>query len=100
MKIYGTSFNNKCIGLLSYTEKQNKECITYNCSSRQSRGSKICILRDYLFTDMTSSLSSPVALAKKNYNNYRFYVDCRKLNSVTKINARPMSHMDSILRKL
>ena len=41
-----------------------------------------------------------VVLVNKNDNRYRFCVDYRKLNSVTKINATPMSHMDCILRKL
>ena len=46
----------------------------------------------------SSSWSSPVVLVKKNDNKYRFCVDYRKLNSVTKISARPMPCMDSIAK--
>ena len=48
----------------------------------------------------TSSWSSPVVSVKKNDNKYRFCVDYRKLNSVTKSSTRPRPHMDRILRKL
>ena len=47
----------------------------------------------------TSSWASPVVMVKKG-DGYRFCVDYRKLNAVTKTNAYPLPNMDGILRKL
>uniref|UniRef100_A0ABD2WYB9 RNA-directed DNA polymerase n=1 Tax=Trichogramma kaykai TaxID=54128 RepID=A0ABD2WYB9_9HYME len=58
------------------------------------------MLKQGTVTPSTSSWSSPIVMVKKANGEYRFCVDYRKLNAVTKISARPMPHMDSILRKL
>ncbi|KAL7288299.1 hypothetical protein TKK_0017637 [Trichogramma kaykai] len=58
------------------------------------------MLKQGTVTPSTSSWSSPIVMMKKANGEYRFCVDYRKLNAVTKISARPMPHMDSILRKL
>ncbi|CAB0042215.1 unnamed protein product [Trichogramma brassicae] len=47
-----------------------------------------------------SNRASPVVMVKKANGKYRFCVDYRKLNAVTKVSARPIPNMDSILRKL
>src|SRR6202000_3062881 len=46
-----------------------------------------------------SPWASPVTLAKKKNNNYRFCIDYRKLNSVTKSDAYPLPRIDELLEK-
>lgn len=48
----------------------------------------------------SSPWASPVVLIKKSSGEYRFCFDGRKLNSVTKRDAYPLPHIDSILSKL
>lgn len=47
-----------------------------------------------------SSWSSPILLVKKKEGGYRFCVDFRKLNSVTKKDAYPIPYVSSILDRL
>src|ERR1700742_2604749 len=46
-----------------------------------------------------SPWASPVTLAKKKSENYRFCIDYRKLNSVTKSDAYPLPRIDELLEK-
>ncbi|CAB4443572.1 unnamed protein product [Rhizophagus irregularis] len=46
-----------------------------------------------------SPWSSPVTLAGKKNGNYRFCIDYRKLNSVTKSDAYPLPRIDELLEK-
>ena len=48
----------------------------------------------------TSPWSSPIVLAPKKDGNYRFCVDFRRVNSVTKKDAQPMPRIDDILDQL
>ena len=48
----------------------------------------------------TSPWSSPILLVKKKVGSYRFCIDFRKLNSVTKIDAHPLPHVDDLLEAL
>ena len=47
-----------------------------------------------------SEWSSPVVMQRKANHTYRFCIDYRKLNAVTKASAYPLPHMDAIFRKL
>ena len=47
-----------------------------------------------------SAWSSPVVMVRKGVDKYRFCIDFRKLNSVSRANAYPLPYMDAILRKL
>ncbi len=53
-----------------------------------------------LIRSSTSPWSSPIVLAPKKDGNYRFCVDFRRLNSVTKKDAQPMPRIDDILDQL
>ena len=48
----------------------------------------------------TSPLSSSIVLIKKKDGSYRFCIDYRKLNSVTKIDAHPLPRVDDLLEAL
>ena len=48
----------------------------------------------------SSEWSSPVVMQRKANRAYRFCIDYRKLNAVTRASAYPLPHMDAILRKL
>ena len=58
------------------------------------------MLKHDIIEPSNSPWSSPVVLVKRGEDKYRFCVDYRKLNSVTRCSARPMPHMDTILRNL
>lgn len=47
-----------------------------------------------------SEWSSPVVMVRKSDGAYRFCIDYRKLNSVSKASAYPLPYMDAILNKL
>ncbi|XP_058794865.1 uncharacterized protein LOC131666299 [Phymastichus coffea] len=47
-----------------------------------------------------SEWSSPVVMTRKPDGEYRFCVNYRKVNSVTRVSAYPLLFMDAILRKL
>ena len=53
-----------------------------------------------LIRSSTSPWSSPIVLAPKKDGNYRFCVDFRRVNSVTKKDAQPMPRIDDILDEL
>ena len=55
---------------------------------------------DDIIEPSNSSWSSPVFMVKKGEDKYGFCVDYGKLNKVNKCSARPMPHMDTILRQL
>jgi hypothetical protein len=46
-----------------------------------------------------SPWASPVTLAKKKTGNYRFCIDYRKLNKVTKTDAYPLPRIDELLER-
>src|SRR5688572_11621470 len=46
-----------------------------------------------------SPWASPVTLAGKKSGNYRFCIDYRKLNNVTKTDAYPLPRIDELLEK-
>ena len=48
----------------------------------------------------TSAWTSPVVMIRKSNDKYRFCIDFRKLNAVSKADAYPLSYMNAILRKL
>ena len=48
----------------------------------------------------TSPWSSPIVLVKKKDGSYRFCVDYRKLNSITKVDAHPLPRVDDLLKSL
>ena len=58
------------------------------------------MLEDDIIEPSNSSCSSPVVMVKKGEDKHRSCIDYRKLNKVTKCSARPMPHMDTILRQL
>ena len=47
-----------------------------------------------------SPWASPIVLVGKKDGKYRFCVDCRKLNSATKRDARPLPRVDDLLDAL
>ena len=47
-----------------------------------------------------SEWSSPVVMHRKSNGSYRFCIDFRKFNAITKACAYPLPQMDAILRKL
>ena len=53
-----------------------------------------------LIRSSTSPWSSPIVLAPKKDGNYRFCVDFRRVNSVTKKDAQPVPRIDDILDQL
>ncbi len=53
-----------------------------------------------LIRSSTSPWSSPIVLAPKKDGNYRFCVDFRLVNSVTKKDAQPMPRIDDTLDQL
>ena len=48
----------------------------------------------------TTACSSPVVMVRKALDKYRFCIDFRKVNAVSKADAYPLPYMDAILRKL
>ena len=48
----------------------------------------------------SSPWSSPIVLVKKKDGSYRFCIDYRKLNSITKIDAHPLPRVDDLLEAL
>ena len=46
-----------------------------------------------------SPWASPVTLAKKKNNSYRFCIDYRKVNAVTKLDAYPLPRIDELLER-
>ena len=47
-----------------------------------------------------SPWSSPIVLVKKRDGSYRFCIDYRKLNSITKVDAHPLPRVDDLLEAL
>ena len=48
----------------------------------------------------TCAWSSPVVMIRNSNDKYRFCIDFRKLNAVSKADAYPLPYMDAILRKV
>ena len=48
----------------------------------------------------TSAWSSPVVMVRKALDKYRFCIDFRKINAVSRADAYPLPYMDALLRKL
>ena len=55
------------------------------------------MLRDGIIEPSTSAWSSPVVLARKKDGTFRFCVDLRAVNAVTKGHAHPLPRVDSTL---
>lgn len=58
------------------------------------------MLRLGVIEPSSSPWSSPIVVVKKSNGEYRFCVDFRKVNQVTKRNAYPLPHMNMILDRL
>lgn len=58
------------------------------------------MLKDDVIEKSKSGWSNPIVMIKKADMTYRFCLDFRKLNAVTKKDAYPLPLMDSILNKL
>ena len=58
------------------------------------------MLEASIIVKSASEWSSSVVMQRKANHTYRFCIDYRKLNAVTKASAYPLPHMDAILRKL
>ena len=58
------------------------------------------MLRQEIIEPSDSPWAAPVLLVKKKNGEYRFCIDYRKLNEVTKKDAYPIPHMNELLDKL
>lgn len=58
------------------------------------------MLREDVIEPSDSEWSSPIVMIKKPNNTYRFCLDFRKVNSVSKKDAYPLPYMTAILDKL
>ena len=58
------------------------------------------MLEQQVIKPSTSPWASPIVLVRKKDGKYRFCVDYRKLNSVTKREARPLPRVDDLLESL
>ena len=58
------------------------------------------MLESGIIEPSTSSWSSPIVMIKKANGKYRFCIDFRKVNAVSKTDAYPLPRMDGIWRKL
>ena len=58
------------------------------------------ILDNKLIKDSTSPWASPVVLVIKKNRKKRFCIDYRKLNTITKKDSYPLSHIDELLDSL
>ena len=58
------------------------------------------MLKSGVIEPSTSARSSPVVMIQKSNDKYRFCIDFRKLNAVSKADAYPLPYMVAILRKL
>lgn len=58
------------------------------------------MLRMGIIRRSTSEWSSPVVMIRKPDDSYRFCIDYRKVNAVSRVCAYPLPYMDVILRKL
>ena len=58
------------------------------------------MLADDVIEPSYSGWSSPIVMVKKPDGSYRFCLDFRKVNSVTKRDAYPLPQMNGILHKL
>ena len=57
------------------------------------------MLKDDVIEESFSDWSSPIVIIKRD-GKYRFYLDFRKVNSVTKKDAYPLPFMNTILSRL
>ena len=48
----------------------------------------------------TSPYNSPVVLVRKKDNTYRFCIDFRRLNAITKFDTEPMGNQEDLIAKL
>ena len=58
------------------------------------------MLDHYIIEPSTSQFGSPVLLVTKQDGSYRFCIDYRKLNSMTKADSHPLSRSDDCLESL
>ena len=58
------------------------------------------MLKEGVIEPSESPWSSPVVMVKKPQNEYRFCIDFRKINEITKRDSYPLPYIDAILNKL
>ena len=58
------------------------------------------MLKAGIIEPSTSAWSSPIVMVRKALDKYRFYIDFRKVNAVSKADTYPLPYMDAILRKM
>lgn len=55
---------------------------------------------DYIIEPSEFPFDFPHCVVPKQGNTFRFYVDCRRLNKVSQLDAHPLSYVSSTLGKL
>ena len=79
--------------------RQHPRCLPYHHRAEVEKQVRD-MLAQGVIQPSTSPWSSPIVLLKKKDGSYRFCIDYRKLNSVTKIDAHPLPRVDDLLEAL